>query len=93
MRRKKPIITFKATYIPTEVKICYVIKKVEYLFIICRNCLRFGHTAKFCKVKDQTLFNNCTENTHSLDKIKDCNKYCVHFNKTCIQKCKFCPIK
>lgn len=85
-------ITFRTTTLPDEVKMFYVVKKVSHFIprpILCRNCLRYGHTAKFCKVSKETLCNNCTGITHSFNDAS-CNKTCEHCLLHCQPKCKHC---
>lgn len=86
-------ITFRSTQIPNEIKIFYVIKKVEWFVpkpIVCKICLKYGHTANVCKSKNTTLCNNCTAETHAIDE-PNCQKSCEHCLKLCLIKCKYCP--
>lgn len=85
-------LTFRSTTLPREIKIFYVVKRVDYFIprpILCRNCLRYGHTARVCKNTKESLCNNCTEVTHAVSD-KSCNKQCVHCIGNCATKCKFC---
>lgn len=85
-------IVFRTTNLPQEIKIFYVVKKVTHFIpapIICRNCLRYGHTAKICKSMNESRCNNCTEKIHSFIN-NDCNKSCVHCTNSCVVKCMHC---
>lgn len=84
-------VTFRSTSLPREVKVCYVVRRVDHFIprpIVCRNCLRYGHTAKYCKAKE-SLCNNCAEETHNFHN-NTCNNSCAHCNNTCSTKCKYC---
>lgn len=88
-------VTFRATVVPNEIKIFYVIKKVQIFVpkpIICRKCLKYGHTAKVCNEKKVTLCNNCTKETHPFGDAS-CKNTCIHCQNKCITKCYFCPEK
>lgn len=68
-------INFRTQILPKEIKLYYVINKVE-LFInkplICKRCLNYGHTKKFCKSEEVCY--NCTEIKHD-DNVK-CKQVC-----------------
>lgn len=63
-------INFRSNNIPEEVKLFYVVNKVE-LFVtrplLCQNCLNYGHTKKFCKAEE--LCKICTSKKHNEDII------------------------
>lgn len=84
-------ITFRATNIPTEIKLFYVVKRVEYFIprpVLCNKCLRYGHIAKWCKSRETLCF-NCSANTHAMGDTS-CNRSCEHCTKSCTPKCKHC---
>lgn len=71
-------VTFRSFSLPSEMKIYSVLSKLD-LFIpkplFCKNCLRYGHTMKFCKMP--TLCQNCTSTEHSVNcKDTAACKYC-----------------
>lgn len=73
-------VTFRAQAIPTHVSIFYVrcvVEKYVPKVLQCANCLRFGHTAKFCK--GSVRCSKCGDGHDD----KDCNKdiseqKCIH---------------
>lgn len=81
-------IEFRSTQLPTEICIFYVKKRVEHFIpkpTLCRKCLRYGHVKAICKSNIKQCI-NCTEETHAYN--KDCE--CIHCNKKCALKCKYC---
>lgn len=86
-------INFRTQVLPKEVKLYYVINKVE-LFInkplICKKCLNYGHTKKFCKSEE--VCNNCTAIKHDDNIIckpvcKQCKSNASFTHKTADYKC------
>uniref|UniRef100_A0A8D9FHM3 Uncharacterized protein n=1 Tax=Cacopsylla melanoneura TaxID=428564 RepID=A0A8D9FHM3_9HEMI len=75
-------VTFRAQSIPTHVSIFYVRCEVEKFVpkvLQCINCLRFGHTARFCK--GSARCSKCGENHSDNDCTKEVNEQkCIHCN-------------
>lgn len=73
-------IVFRACKLPTNLKIFYAPRRVEYFIpktILCKKCLVYGHTKNQCKNKNVELCRNCSEVNHNSD-------------LECRQNCKFC---
>lgn len=84
-------IVFRATYLPHEIYIFHAVKKVDFFIprpVVCKNCMRFGHTAKMCKSKE-SVCNRCAETTHAFFD-NTCDKQCEHCLGRCVEKCKHC---
>lgn len=84
-------ITFRASDLPKQIAIFYVLKDVEYFVpkpTLCNKCLRYGHIAKWCKSND-ILCTNCSESTHAFGDAS-CNGSCTHCKRSCAPKCRHC---
>jgi hypothetical protein len=97
MKRRKPgeiigspeftglaFLTFNKTMPPTEIKVGYLNVEVKEFIpdpMRCYNCLKFGHTKKFCKGEE--ICGNCAQKSH-IDRLK--------FNEKCKRdtKCANC---
>lgn len=58
-------ITFRSYKLPAEIKIYNVLTKLTMFIpkpLFCRNCLRYGHTIKYCK--SEKLCRICTASDH-----------------------------
>jgi hypothetical protein len=74
-------VTFRAQSIPTHVSIYYVRCEVEKYVpkvLQCTNCLRFGHTATFCK--GSVRCSRCGENHPDNECDNTTEQKCIHCN-------------
>lgn len=84
-------LTFRSQNIPNEVKLLYVVKKVELFVpkpVLCNKCLRYGHIAKSCRSRD-TVCTNCSTITHAFGD-PSCNGSCDHCKRSCTPTCRHC---
>lgn len=80
-------ITFRSATLPTEMKLCYTIKKITPFIprpTFCKKCSRYGHVEKICK-SDKTCM-NCTAATHAYNSTCACE----HCTRKCLTLCKYC---
>lgn len=72
-------IFFRSTTIPEKVYIAYNPIRVEHyiqLPLLCKTCLEYGHTPKYCKTKKPPKCGNCAETIHDRNSI--CETKCAH---------------
>lgn len=75
-------ITFRSHKLPNNFKLYSVSRKIEIFVpkpILCKKCLVYGHTKKYCKRETVERCLNCTENLHDSA-------------QSCVTKCKFCNV-
>lgn len=67
-------INFKSHVLPKEIKIFYVVNKVELFLtkpLICMKCLNYGHPKKYCRTEE--VCNICTVHKPNMMKTKNVN--------------------
>lgn len=77
--RQMVIVTFLGNEIPKSVKINltnFTVDNYIYPVVQCFRCLRYGHTSKLCKSKDERC-KKCSS-VHEENETCDMSQYCVH---------------
>lgn len=73
------VVTFKGKMLPRRIQICMIDLEVSpYIspVIICRNCVRYGHTEKQCRGRKRCA--RCGINDHSKSECEANEPLCVH---------------
>lgn len=90
------VITFESLTLPNEIDLGFYKLKVQKFFpepLKCRNCLRLGHTKKWCKSPE--LCENCTKNVHvnvETNEVCDQEKKCINCSSNSHKSLdKLCP--